>query len=180
MLVRFFGARTVGGVGASNSRLQGTNTKTTHPRLRLDSSTIIAKRAQPTSTDADSSTPGPMHGDGARGLRKVPLKRPPWHVVVLEACGQYTHSMQIKTRSPLRDKPLRLPGQSVAEERENLVEDAVGQPMMLALFFVLIAAFEWWRFYSNMKPSPILFSGVAVTLVLCDRHGERLRVRAVS
>ena len=74
--------------------------------------------------------------------------------------------MQIRTRSPLKDKPLRLPGQSVAEERENLVEDAVGQPMMLALFFVLIAAFEWWRFYSNMKPSPVVFSGAAVIVLI--------------
>jgi hypothetical protein len=67
-------------------------------------------------------------------------------------------SMGIRTRSPLKDKPLRLPGQSVAEERENLVEDAVGQPMMLALFFLLIAALEWWRVYTDMKPSPVIYS----------------------
>lgn len=73
--------------------------------------------------------------------------------------------MNLKTRSPLKDKPLRLPGQSLAEERESLVEDAVGQPMMFALFFVLIAALEWWRVYTNMKPNPIVFSGAALVAV---------------
>jgi hypothetical protein len=71
-----------------------------------------------------------------------------------------------KTRSPLKDKPLRLPGQSIQEEREDIIEDAVGQPLMLALFFVLIAGLEWWRVYSGMKPNPIVFTGVAVLLVL--------------
>jgi hypothetical protein len=74
--------------------------------------------------------------------------------------------MHLKTRSPLKDKPLRLPGQSVAEEREDLVEDAVAQPMMLALFFVLIATLEWWRVYTNMKPNPIVFSGAALVAVI--------------
>jgi hypothetical protein len=73
--------------------------------------------------------------------------------------------MQSKTRSPLKDKPLRLPGQSVSEERENLMEDAVGQPMTLALFLVVIAGLEWWRLYMNLKPSPFIFSGAAVIAV---------------
>jgi hypothetical protein len=74
--------------------------------------------------------------------------------------------MDDKTRSPLKDKPLRLPGQSIAEERDNLVEDAVGQPLMLALFFVVMAALEWWRFYQDMKPNPIVFTGAAILTIL--------------
>ena len=70
--------------------------------------------------------------------------------------------MQPKTRSPLKDKSLRLPGQSVLEERENLLEDAVGQPLTLALFLIMMAGMEWWRVYTNMKPNPIIFSGAAV------------------
>lgn len=74
--------------------------------------------------------------------------------------------MADNNRSPLKDKPLRLPGQSVAEQREDLVEDAVGQPLILALFFVLIAALEWWRFYKDMKPNPVLFTGAAIVVVI--------------
>jgi hypothetical protein len=74
--------------------------------------------------------------------------------------------MDEKNRSPLKDKPLRLPGQSLSEERDNLVEDAVGQPLMFALFIVLLAALEWWRFYWDVKPTPVLFSGAAILTVL--------------
>lgn len=70
--------------------------------------------------------------------------------------------MAAETRSPLKDKPLRLPGQSVQEEREDLLENAIGQPLTLALFLIVIAGLEWWRFYTNMKPSPVLFTGGAV------------------
>jgi len=74
--------------------------------------------------------------------------------------------MKIKSRSPLKDKPLRLPGQSVAEEREELVEDAVGQPLILALFFVVLAALEWWRLYKDVRPNPIVFSAAALLAVV--------------
>jgi len=81
--------------------------------------------------------------------------------------------MTAKSRSPLKDKPLRLPGQSLAEEREDLVENAVGQPLTLALFFVLMAALEWWRVYAQVKPNPILFSGAALVAVLYATYRVR-------
>jgi hypothetical protein len=74
--------------------------------------------------------------------------------------------MKLGTRSPLKDHPLRLPGQSVAEEREELVEIAVGQPLMLAIFFVLLAGLEWWRLYTGMRPSPIIFTVAAAATVI--------------
>ena len=37
---------------------------------------------------------------------------------------------------------------------------------MLALFLVMIAALEWWRFYANIKPNPVVFSGGALIAVL--------------
>jgi hypothetical protein len=74
--------------------------------------------------------------------------------------------MDNETRSPLKDKPLRLPGQSIAEERDELVEDAVGQPLTFAVFIIVLAGLEWWRFYSDMKPNPVLFTGAAVLVIL--------------
>src|SRR4051812_46236176 len=70
-----------------------------------------------------------------------------------------------KARSPLKDKPLRVPGQSIQEEREELVEDSVGQPVMFAGFFVVIALLEWWRFYTDLKPSPFIFSSAAAIAI---------------
>ncbi len=72
----------------------------------------------------------------------------------------------MKTRSPLKDKPLRLPGQSVAEQRASLLEDTLGTPLILALFFVVFAGMEWWRYYANAKFSPFLFSLAASVFVL--------------
>src|ERR1043165_980869 len=88
--------------------------------------------------------------------------------------------MKSETRSPLRDKPLRVPGQSVAEEREELFENAISQPLMLALFFALLAGLEWYRFYFDMKPSPIIYSigaiiGIAYAAFRTWRNLPKLR-----
>ncbi|MET3374775.1 NERD domain-containing protein [Variovorax sp. KBS0712] len=88
--------------------------------------------------------------------------------------------MKSKTRSPLKDKPLRAPGQSVAEEREELLENAVSQPLMLALFLTIIAGLEWYRLYFDMAPSPVIFSisagfGVAYAVFRIYRNLPKLR-----
>jgi hypothetical protein len=70
--------------------------------------------------------------------------------------------MKKKPQSPLKNKPLRLPGQSLGEEREELLDNNFMQPMMLASFMIIFAGMEWWRYYMNMKPSPWIFSGAAV------------------
>jgi hypothetical protein len=71
-----------------------------------------------------------------------------------------------ETRSPIKDKPLRLPGQSLREERARLVEDKIEQPALLAVVLFVLMLLEWWRSYSGMKPSPQLFTLVFV-LALC-------------
>jgi hypothetical protein len=74
--------------------------------------------------------------------------------------------MPTKARSPIKDKPLRLPGQSIAEEREDLLDSSVEQPLIFALFIVVLAAFEWWRDFTDMKPSPVIFTLAALLTVL--------------
>lgn len=68
-------------------------------------------------------------------------------------------------RSPIKDKPLRIPGQSLEEERRKLFEDKIESPLLLAILFVLLAAMEWWRVFFAQPPSPILFSIVAALVV---------------
>jgi hypothetical protein len=65
-------------------------------------------------------------------------------------------------RSPLKDKPLRNPGQSVDEQRADLVYDKVLGPFLLAVLVVLLAGFEWWRHFSATPPQPWLFTIIAV------------------
>lgn len=66
--------------------------------------------------------------------------------------------MADETRSPLKDKPLRLPGQSLEREREEYIEKQVQDPLLFALFLAVLAGMEWWRFYMDMKPNPVIFT----------------------
>jgi len=69
---------------------------------------------------------------------------------------------KIEKRSPLKDKPLRNPGQSLDEQRDDLLYNKVLAPSLYALFLVLLAGLEWGRYYFPQKPSPIFFTIVAV------------------
>jgi hypothetical protein len=65
------------------------------------------------------------------------------------------------TRSPIKDKPLRLPGQSLQEERAAIWADKLEPWLILALFFVMLAGWEWFRHFSPQRVSPWFFSVVA-------------------
>lgn len=69
-------------------------------------------------------------------------------------------------RSPLdRFSPMRVAGQSLDEELEDVVYDHALSPLILAVFMVLLAGLEWWRYVTNMKTSPLLFTAAAVLVV---------------
>lgn len=73
--------------------------------------------------------------------------------------------MSKSTKSPIKDKPLRMPGQSLEEERRRLFEDKLETPLLRAGFFIVLSALEWWRDYTNSPPSPIVFTALAVLLL---------------
>lgn len=73
--------------------------------------------------------------------------------------------MESAPRSPIKDKPLRQAGQSLEEERRATWEDKIEPYAISALLFVVLAALEWWRWYSDARLSPVLFSVVAVAAV---------------
>ncbi len=62
--------------------------------------------------------------------------------------------MSPHSRSPLKDKPLRLPGQSLEEERRKLFEDKVEMPGLTAILALTMAGWEWWRYYAEKPPQP--------------------------
>lgn len=73
--------------------------------------------------------------------------------------------MSESTKSPIKDKPLRFPGQSLEEARHKLFEDKLETPLLLAGFFIVLSALEWWRYYSQKPPSPVVFTVFAALLV---------------
>lgn len=66
--------------------------------------------------------------------------------------------MSNNTRSPLKDKPLRNPGQSLDEQLNELVSDKLTQPTVIALLLVVLAGIEWSRYYFPQDPSPRLYT----------------------
>lgn len=81
-----------------------------------------------------------------------------------------------KVRSPLKGKPLRLPGQSVEEHRRKLLEDRIETPMLLAAMLVTFAGIEWWRSLSELRYLPKHFT-VAALLALSFAAWRFLRLR---
>ncbi len=82
------------------------------------------------------------------------------------------------SRSPLKDLPLRLPGQSLEEERRELISDKVEPWLLTALLFVMFAALEWWRYLTHALFAPVIVSLAAVaSIAIAAWRVLRLRPR---
>lgn len=60
---------------------------------------------------------------------------------------------------------MRLPGQSIDEELDKLIENQVLAPYLFAAILLILAGLEWWRYWKRVPPNPILFSVVALIAV---------------
>jgi hypothetical protein len=87
--------------------------------------------------------------------------------------------MKRTSASPLKDAPLRNPGQSLDAKIDDLRLDML-QPILVATMFVALSAMEWFRWYRNDPPHPILFSclaagGIAYAVIRTRQYVVRLR-----
>ncbi|MGE5302750.1 MAG: nuclease-related domain-containing protein [Alphaproteobacteria bacterium] len=64
------------------------------------------------------------------------------------------------------NKPLRNSAQSVDEQIHALVHDFVTGPVVVAFLFLLFTGFEWLRYYRPYGPAPVVYSLVAIIVVL--------------
>jgi len=64
-------------------------------------------------------------------------------------------------RSPLKEKPLRLPGQSLQEEIDRRF-DKMLEPMFLMVLAIFVAVIEWIRVIFKTPPQPITFTVIAI------------------
>lgn len=67
-----------------------------------------------------------------------------------------------ETKSPLKDKPLRNPGQSVREQRFDLFYDKLLAPALVTTMFSFWAINEWVRHFFPSTPSPWLATFITV------------------
>jgi hypothetical protein len=82
------------------------------------------------------------------------------------------------SRSPLKDNPLRVPGQSLDEERQRLFEREVESWALVGVMLAVMAVLEWWRHFVPRPPSPWLFTLVAaVPLAVAGWRMAKLRPR---
>ena len=65
-------------------------------------------------------------------------------------------------KSPLKDKPLRHAGQSIDEEINRIVDEDAIPYIITSLFLIMVAVFEWYKWYFQLPPSPILITIVAI------------------
>ena len=69
--------------------------------------------------------------------------------------------MKAQTVSPLKHEPARLPGQSVDEEIGRVVDRFLSERMAIVTMFVVIAIYDWIRWYTDTPINPYLTSALA-------------------
>jgi len=69
-------------------------------------------------------------------------------------------------KSPIKDKPLRNPGESLDKEIEDVFYDEIITYFAVSLFAVLWAMLEWYRWYLKQPYSPWVYSFVALIMIL--------------
>jgi len=69
-----------------------------------------------------------------------------------------------ETKSPLKARPLRHAGQSLDEQIERLFDDKVLLYVLAPMLAMMLAAWEWFRWATDLPPSPKTLTGMAVGL----------------
>ncbi len=64
----------------------------------------------------------------------------------------------IPKKSPITDKPLRNPGQSLDEAIQNILDEDAYPLIVAALFAIVSAGHEWWRWYAEIPYNPVLIT----------------------
>ena len=74
--------------------------------------------------------------------------------------------MNQKLKSPLKDKPLRSPGQSLEKQKEALFDDKLVPAIITFTTALAFAVFEWMRYLLPKAPSPWLFTSLALVALV--------------
>src|ERR1700733_1000645 len=69
------------------------------------------------------------------------------------------------SRSPLRAKPLRLPGQSVQEALEDRILGTWYPLLLCSIFLTWFAALEWVAVWRHLPRMPWLYTALAVSVI---------------
>lgn len=84
----------------------------------------------------------------------------------------------IEKQLPINKLALRIPGQSLDERLRNLA-DGFLRDNLLAWTVVMLTLLEWWRWYAQIKPSPLVYSLLAFVAVLFAVFRSRMYLVAM-
>jgi hypothetical protein len=91
--------------------------------------------------------------------------------------------METRSRSPLKAKPLRVPGQSLDEAIERSISDTVNNYFLAGAVLCVLAGMEWWGYLRETPRRPFLYTLMAVLAVAAaiwkarDVRGRIIRLR---
>lgn len=66
------------------------------------------------------------------------------------------------SKSPLKAVPLHNPGQSLDEEIQRVLDDKFAPYALAMIASIVFAVLEWWRWYMNLLPNPMIYSLMAL------------------
>jgi len=67
-----------------------------------------------------------------------------------------------KSKSPIKNPPLHVPGQSLDKRIRDLSQDFISEELPIAAMLCAFAAMEWYRFYAKIPPMPRLYTFMAL------------------
>lgn len=73
---------------------------------------------------------------------------------------------KIGKRSPLKAAPLRNPGESLDREIERIIDEEVLSYFAVVFAFTILAAFEWYEWFLKLPPQPIVFTLLALGMLV--------------
>jgi hypothetical protein len=83
-------------------------------------------------------------------------------------------------KSPIKAKPLRNPGESLEQQLNDALYNDVLTYALWAMFVVILAGFEWWRWYKSILPNPIVVSVSAVIVVAFSAWKVRYSIKHIK
>jgi hypothetical protein len=69
-------------------------------------------------------------------------------------------------KSPIKEKPLRNPGESLDQQLNDLINDKLLVYFMASTLAITFCISEWFKWYTKSPPKPILMSVIAVFVLI--------------
>jgi hypothetical protein len=71
--------------------------------------------------------------------------------------------MKNPNKSPLKARPLRIPGQSLDDEMQKILDEELSSYLLFPILLIVFSVCDWLLWYQVVKlPNPFLFSVVAI------------------